>query len=112
MSTLKFCKFCGTPFITERYHQRRNHCYDDACIYEFEQEQLEKTRQRSAEHGERQKAERHRKKSKDELCTHCHIRPKMKGNHYLCEICYKEEACSMIDIDYGLGVDKHFNKEV
>ena len=110
MGTLRFCKFCGMPFISERYHQKRNHCYNDACIYEFEQEQLKRTRKLSHEHGERQKAERHKKRMKNELCTHCHIRPKMKGNRYLCEVCYKREAGSMFDVDFGFGIDKQIGK--
>jgi len=107
MSTLRFCKFCGTPFIAELYHQNRNHCYEEVCVYEFDREQLKKTRERSLQHGENQKAERRKPKKKNELCTCCHLRPKMKGNHFLCEICYKE-ASSIFEVDYGFGIDKHF----
>ena len=111
MSTLKFCKFCGTPFIAEQYHQNRNHCYEEICIYEFGKEQLAKIRQHSIEHGKRQKTERKREKKDNEICTCCHIRPKMKGNHFLCEVCY-HEASSIFDIDYGFGIDKFIKGEI
>ena len=106
---IKFCKYCEGPFVPERYHQRRNHCYNDACVYEAEQEQMKKVRERSSEHGERQMAERHRKKTKSETCTCCLVRKKKKGNRFLCEVCWND-ANSRIDIDYGFGIEQ-FQKE-
>jgi len=43
---------------------------------------------------------------KEELCTYCKFRRKMKGNRYLCELCFKVFANRTIDMDYGWGVDK------
>jgi len=95
---IRICRHCGEEYETIGHGHAREYCFKKECL-DAELTRLSELRKRLIKDWKKKQ-----KKRVKPLCTNCHVRPIMKGNKFLCDVCFRE-ASEEIEIYSGWGVD-------